>query len=337
MKNTTPGAPIERKNLLKLGCITFLLLFFTVYGVVQERIMTRPYGNDEHFTNSAFLVFLNRVVSVLFSSVIMLYHKEPLGAIAPHWTYATISLCNLAATFCQYEALKYLNFPLQTVLKNGKIVMVLAVTRCLLGKKYGWKDYIVALGITLGCSAFVLTGESLKVSDASAGNTYYTMIGLIIMITYLFFDGFTSTFQEKLFRGYSMSTNHQIFYVNCYSALLSAAGLFTSGQLSSSLEFSYRHPYFLVDALELSFCSTFGQQVIYVTIKEFGNVLLSTVMTTRQMLSIVVSSMIYLHSLSTVQWISAGFISCCLYYSTYVRATTAPSYTRRPTSNTTRP
>ena len=43
--------------------------------------------------------------------------------------------------------------------------------------------------------------------------------GFAIMVTYLFFDSFTSTFQEKLFRGFKMSTNHQMLYVNSYSML----------------------------------------------------------------------------------------------------------------------
>ena len=38
---------------------------------------------------------------------------------------------------------------------------------------------------------------------------------------YLFSDGFTSVFQEKLFKGYKMSTYNQMLYVNMFSAFIS--------------------------------------------------------------------------------------------------------------------
>jgi solute carrier family 35 (adenosine 3'-phospho 5'-phosphosulfate transporter), member B2 len=47
------------------------------------------------------------------------------------------------------------------------------------------------------------------------------MYGFIYMAGYLFFDGFTSVFQEKLFRGYKMTTYNQMIYVNACSGVLS--------------------------------------------------------------------------------------------------------------------
>ena len=44
------------------------------------------------------------------------------------------------------------------------------------------------------------------------------------MLGYLGFDGFTSTFQDSLFKGYSMSTNNQMLYVNTFSSLVSLFG-----------------------------------------------------------------------------------------------------------------
>ncbi len=48
--------------------------------------------------------------------------------------------------------------------------------------------------------------------------------GLLLMLGYLGADGFTSTFQDKLFRGYQMSAFNQMLYVNAFSSLISAAG-----------------------------------------------------------------------------------------------------------------
>lgn len=60
----------------------------------------------------------------------------------------------------------------------------------------GPKDYLNAALITLGCTLFLMTG-SVKSKHASADSS---MFGLMLMLGYLGFDGFTSTFQDKLFK-----------------------------------------------------------------------------------------------------------------------------------------
>ena len=74
---------------------------------------------------------------------------------------------------------------------------------------------------------FLLTG------DTKAPQTQHddSVVGLALMALYLFSDGFTSTLQEKLFAGYSMSKENQMIYVNGSSALLSIITLVASGQL----------------------------------------------------------------------------------------------------------
>jgi len=59
---------------------------------------------------------------------------------------------------------------------------------------------------------------------------------------------------------------------------------------------------------------TTGQMVIYYSIKEFGALFFSTVMTTRQVISILLSCIIYLHPLTVGQWMSALLVFGALYY-----------------------
>jgi adenosine 3'-phospho 5'-phosphosulfate transporter B2 len=74
--------------------------------------MTLPYftedGNAEYFGNSAFLVWNNRLVALLFALFMLWLRGEPMKNIAPFHYYSVVALSNVAATFCQYEALKYL-------------------------------------------------------------------------------------------------------------------------------------------------------------------------------------------------------------------------------------
>lgn len=107
-----------------------LFVFFLLYGVIQEKIMTKPYGVDENgvkvfFTVSAFLVLNNRVVTMVMAVILAIWNGESTVPMAPLYTYFGVSISNFVATFCQYEALKFVSFPTQTLGKCGKIFPVL--------------------------------------------------------------------------------------------------------------------------------------------------------------------------------------------------------------------
>eukprot|EP01092_Planopodium_desertum_P003219 TRINITY_DN1562_c0_g1_i4.p1 TRINITY_DN1562_c0_g1~~TRINITY_DN1562_c0_g1_i4.p1 ORF type:complete len:212 (-),score=41.30 TRINITY_DN1562_c0_g1_i4:59-649(-) len=179
------------------------------------------------------------------------------------------------------------------------------------GKKYGWKDYIFAGLITAGCTAFMLTGDITGKEDDEQADSVF---GLVLMAGYLFMDGFTSTFQEKLFKGYKMSTYNQMLYVNICSGIMSTIFLAVRGELIPALTFSLTHPNFLLQAFVLSLCAALGQLCIYWTIKTFGALIFATIMTTRQFISILLSCFIYLHPLTIYQWVASLVVFGTIYY-----------------------
>ncbi|KAL6074710.1 Adenosine 3'-phospho 5'-phosphosulfate transporter 1 [Balamuthia mandrillaris] len=308
---------LENANLRLIFCVAGLFGSFLLYGVAQERIMTQPYGEDPEtgkelmFTSSAFLVFINRIVCVVAAAGILLYKGEKLNNQAPLTNYFAISMSNVLATYCQYEALKSISFPTQTLGKCGKIIPVMITGTFLLKKKYGASDYLEALGITTGCMIFLLTG------DISGGNDKTdTPWGLFLMAGYLFSDSFTSVIQEKLFKDFSVSTWSQMLWDNICSAVISMIALLLSGTFFSAFQFAMTYPQLMFDALLLSFFAFTGKAAIYYTIKEFGSLIFSIVMTTRQFASMVLSSLIFLHPLTMYQWLGALIVFGIIYYKT---------------------
>ena len=65
----------------------------------------------------------------------------------------------------QYEALKHVSFPLQTLGKCAKMIPVMVWGTLIMRKRYGARDYINAAVITLGCTLFLMTG-SVKVGQS---------------------------------------------------------------------------------------------------------------------------------------------------------------------------
>ncbi|KAI3651725.1 hypothetical protein MP228_003028 [Amoeboaphelidium protococcarum] len=319
-----------------------LLLFFLVYGVIQEKIMTTAYGEGkEMFKYTPVLVLANRLVSIIVSVFIlfttavkdsrvsqqysMLLQKEhnsssaffkrflkSITPVAPLAYYGLVSISNFMATMCQYEALKYISFPTQTLGKCGKIVPVLVVGRLWYGKKYTSREYLVALLITAGCFMFLVSGDYTSSAIKSSNDS---PIGLLLISVYLLCDGLTSTTQERLFKNYKMSTHNQMLYVNMFSALLSVFAL-AFGSFDRVLEamvFIKRHPAILSDMLVLSLSSTLGQLLIYYIIKKYGAFLYSTVMTTRQFFGLFLSCIIFKHSFTSGQLLGAVAVFAGMY------------------------
>jgi len=320
-KEKTHGDDIEKVQPEKfsyrtrlLMCVGGIMGFFLIYGIMQEKIMDTPYGSDEagnpvYFEETTFLVFSNRVFAAVVAMAILLYRRESLRPKAPLINYVGVSGSNFCATYCQYEALKYVNFPTQTLGKCGKMLPVMVVGTFTGGKKYAPKDYLIALSITAGCVVFVLFGNISSKNEA--GNT---PVGLLLMAAYMFFDSFTSTLQEKMFKGYTMSTYDQMIYVNSFSAIICIIIMLAKGTFQEAFVFTSAHPQLLYDSTLLSLCATFGQMVIYYTIKEFGALIFSTVMVTRQVFSIILSCLIYLHPLTNMQWLGFALVFGTLYY-----------------------
>mmetsp|Transcript_13560 Transcript_13560/g.16297 ORF Transcript_13560/g.16297 Transcript_13560/m.16297 type:complete len:383 (-) Transcript_13560:356-1504(-) len=294
------------------GCVFGIVGSLIMYGILQERIMTQPYGQDgERFQYSVFLVLNNRSVSMLCAVLVLRLKSLPSSPVAKIWEYCAVSLSNVVATSCQYEALKYVSFPVQTLGKCAKMIPVMIWGSLINKRKYTPKKYGVAAAVTLGTTAFGLGGSiTSKHAKKSADTSTY---GILLMLGYLGFDGFTSTFQDKLFKGYQMETYNQMLYVNMCSAALSLFGLVTSGALSASIEFVSRHPESLFDMTALSICATCGQLIILYTIREFGALLFATIMTTRQFLSILLSCLIFVHPLTFTQWGATFVIFGALY------------------------
>ncbi len=116
--------------------------------------------------------------------------NQSMGPAAPLASYIAVSLSNVIATSCQYEALKYVTFPVQSLGKCAKMIPVMAWGTLISHKAYSAKDFCVAALVTAGCTCFLLSGKA-----TSKGANQSSYLGFACMLVYLAFDGFTATFQ----------------------------------------------------------------------------------------------------------------------------------------------
>lgn len=297
-------------------CFVGVVGSLLIYGVLQERIMTLPFGEGESkevFKYSLFLVSCNRFVAACIAAGTLVYKGmyTELKPVAPIYAYASVSLSNVIATTCQYEALKHVSFAVQTLGKCAKMFPVMVWGFFILRKRYGVKDVALAVAITGGCFVFFSFGPTAsRVAKGGASNFF----GIGLMGGYLFADGYTSTFQQAMFKGHSMSTYNQVLWTALCSIALSSFGLLSSGQVGGTIRFLVAHPEAIMSIFFLSSAASCGSLFISYTIKTFGALTFAVIMTTRQFLSILLSSFFFGNPLTFGQWVGTFIVVTALYY-----------------------
>jgi len=277
--------------------------------------MTQPYGSEgAMFQDSVFLVLCNRIFNVVFAITMMCILGEGKMWSAPLWKYAAISLSNVYASTCQYEALKYVSFPVQMLGKSFKMMPVMVWGMIVSGKSYGLVDWGVAACVTFGVTEFLMTGPISSTGDDSKTSVY----GLALLVAFLVLDGFTSSFQEKLFKEHKTTKYNQILYVNLASTVVSSVTLLVTGSFAPAVAFIFAYPRFALDAVVLSSSAATSQWFIYSQVQDFGAVVFAATMNVRQVVSIIMSYVTYGHMITWQQCFGLSFVFGALFYKSYL-------------------
>jgi len=305
--------------------------FLGLYGFLQEKIMSVPYGagaGAEFFKDSLFLVAANRLVTTVYAAASVAIEtlretevKQDDGDKddAPVWKFGLVSISNVVATTCQYQALVFVSFPLQMLAKSFKMVPVMAWGVTISGKSYQLLDWLIAMAVTGGCMMFLICGDVRATQSKEAATGAAVYIGMALLFGYLAFDGFTSTYQEKLFTNHRrLSPATMMLYVNGISFLFSVIGLMYFGGMVADTEFIRRHPTLLIDVVALSISATLGQVFVLETIYSFGALSFAAVMNFRQLGSVLFSIFIYGHHVNGLQWAGVALCFGALFFKAYL-------------------
>jgi adenosine 3'-phospho 5'-phosphosulfate transporter B2 len=292
----------------RLGlCVLMLNLTFVTWGVLQERMLTRRYprGTGEYFTYSYALVFSNRLWTLIMSGALLLHLKPRRSSSTVIYEYSFPSISNMLSSWCQYEALKYVSFPTQTLFKSFKLAPVMAMGKILGNKEYPQYDYVVAIVIGIGVTMYTAGSEELNFGyDVHEQVSAAKWTGIMLLLLFLFFDSFTSQWQSRMFQRHrDLSMIELMFATSAFSTVLAFITLVHEHELGPFVDFVVRHKEIQLHFFMFSICSTIGQLFIFYTIKNFGAVVFTIIMTTRVLLSIALSCYLYGHKVG-----STGFL-----------------------------
>ena len=321
-----PPPSFSQPSIKLLFCAAGLQLSYLTWGVLQERIVTRTYG--EHlpdgsvklvkFTNSQFLVFVNRSLALVVASVCILFTRQPRHT-APLYKYSYSSFSNIMSSWCQYKALKYFSFPTQILCRASKIIPVMIMGKIVTNKSYPYHEYVLAVLLSVGVSLFLLA------ADPSGKRTSTTFSGAILLLARMVFDSFTCNWQAELFSVNKMSTIQMMFGASLFSCLFTVWSMIEGGNFLSAVGFMMSNPEFAYHVTILSLASATGQLFIFYTIQSFGPVVFTIIMTIRMMLSIMLSCIINNHPLSAQAVLGVIVVFIALFLRVYARYRAKPS------------
>ncbi len=102
-------------------------------------------------------------------------------------------------------------------------------------------------------------------------------------------------------------------YLTKFSALL------LSGELTTVIEFISINPTVLWYNVVTAVTSTTGQFAIFYTIKRFGPITFTIIMTTRQLFSIVLSNYVFNHKMSIQSYIGSTIVFSVIGYCLHIK------------------
>merc|ERR1719181_727277 len=177
-------------------------------------------------------------------------------------------------------------------------------------KTYPPVDYVEALCISLGVCVFSLAnlddGALSLGGEESEGNVFAAYLGVAMLALYVVSDSFTSQWQSRLYQAHPQVDQFQMmFAVNTWAIMMTLFALVTSGELWLTLAFFRLNPVAFLDNVMIAITSATGQLFIFYTIKTFGPVVFTIIMTTRQMFSIVLSTLIFGHTIKPLMYVGA--------------------------------
>jgi len=301
-----------------LFCFCGLQVSYLTWGYMQELIMTSKFeatksSPDGRFPSAAFCVFSNRFLAIIVAMISVKIRHGAVFAnnIAPLQAFTPCALSNTMSSWSQYASLRYVSFPVQTVFKSSKIIPVMIMGKVLKGTSYPTTQYVEAALITLGVAIFSLSSKSSESESSTEG------IGLIFMLMYITFDCFTSQWQDRVYVTYgrpNVDPYQMMLGVNSSAIVITTLGLLISGDFPKVYEFFLVNPNVLSYNIITAITSASGQLCIYYTIKEFGPIAFTIIMTVRQMISICISAIIFGHTISFVSLIGAVIVFGVLFY-----------------------
>ncbi|TCD62305.1 UDP-galactose transporter [Steccherinum ochraceum] len=231
-----------------------------------------------------------------------------------------------------FAALSYITYPAMVLGKSCKLVPVMLMNVLLYRRKFAPHKYLVVAMVTAGITMFMGFGEEkpgkgkgghgAKNGDGGGELSMSTqLVGIGYLLVNLAIDGATNSTQDEIFARYKVTGQQMMFWINLFCTVLTSVisvlplpyipvlhPSSTGTELSGALEFIRTHPDVKIPLLQFSLTGALGQLFIFETLQHFGSLTLVTITLTRKLFTMLLSVIVYNHTLTTGQWGGAAVV-----------------------------
>ena len=277
-------------------CTVGMVTSLTLYGLALEYATSG--GRKLHELS---FVFVTTSIYSLTAFACREYFQEEKTHISKY-QMLTLSCTSIASTITSVRSLRYVIYPVQVLFKSCKPVPVM-LFGTLLGKKYPLKKYVNVMIITTGVALFMGGGDSTgkKGGDIGASNSAAaTLIGGILLTTSLCFDGATGAYEDKLMAVHNVEPFDLMYNIQFGKSFISFIALIITNNLDAFLDTIHQGGFMLV---VLGLTGALGQVFVFVTISKFGALNCALIGLIRKILSLILSFMLYGHTMNAFQTI----------------------------------
>lgn len=311
---------LERVLLLAF-CVAGICGSYVTQGVLQETLSTKKFGPDgQRFKHLAFLNLAQNVVCFCWSLIMITLWTKKRDGQAPLWLYWSPSITNTIGPACGIQALKYISYPAQVLVKSSKMIPVMLMGTIVYGVHYTFAEYICTFLVAGGVAVFALFKSSAKTLSKLASPN--APLGYGLCLTNLALDGFTNATQDSIFAKYPKTNAwHIMLGMNLWGSIYSFLYMFawSGGGGLDAVKFCNEHPEVARDIILFCLCGAVGQNFIFLTISKFGSLATTTITTTRKFMSILVSSLWSGSTLTTKQWTGVMMVFAGLSFQIYLK------------------
>ena len=149
------------------------------------------------------------------------------GAWRDYFVLAALTSSGMYAT---NAALRYLNYTTRIVAKSSKVIPTMIIGTVLQGRRYGANEYVAASMLVVGIALFTMGDVDARPS--------FDPRGVALIVAALFLDSFAANFEERRLFDVPDPSSHAevVFHANAVGAAFTVCAMAVTGELSQALQ-----------------------------------------------------------------------------------------------------
>lgn len=170
-----------------------------------------------------------------------------------------------------------------------------------MGKKYPMRKYFNVCLIVAGVALFMGGGDNRKQKasdDDEELSSSSQIIGIVLLVISLCFDGGTGAYEDKLMSVHSVEPFDLMYNIQLGKTIIAGVSLIVLNQVHMFLEMCQEMGFVLV---ALGLTGAIGQVFIFVTISKFGALTCSIIGLARKITTLLASFAVYGHYVNGIQ------------------------------------